>query len=56
MTPMWMPSCVVPPWTSSASLAQRDQEALPGALGVQRGEGSGNVTKLSVEPCEVRRS
>ena len=38
---MWMPSLVVPPWTSANVALQRDEEPLPGALRVEPGENAG---------------
>ena len=38
MTPTWMPSLVVPPCTSLDVALERDQEPLPRALRIDRGE------------------
>ena len=55
MTPMWMPSLVTALDVIGIAV-QRDQEPVPRALGVDGGKYPAWVTKLNVEPWEVRRS
>ena len=56
ITPRWMPSLVVPPWTSPMSLSSASMKRSHELSGSSAARTAACVTKLSVEPCEVRAS
>ena len=56
MTPMWMPSLVVPPWMSPMSLSRAVRKRSHDRSGSIAARTPACATWLSVEPCEVRGS
>ena len=56
MTPMWMPSRVVPPWMSPTSLRSATVNRSHEESGSKRARTPAWVMYDRVDPCEVRRS
>ncbi len=56
MTPMWMPSLVVPPWTSPTSDSRATRNRSHELAGSIPASTAACATSDSVEPCEVRWS
>ena len=56
MTPMWMPSLVVPPYTSSTSLSSATRNRSHELSGSIAASTPACAMKLKVDQCEVRLS